>query len=140
VTVQTVDPADALQVGVYQLLTGADIGADVYDNVPEDASAPYVEIGEMVATEDSAHGNPGRQTVCVLHTWTRARSHRPGNQIGAAVVEALARQEATLDPLVDGHIVWQVEHEFSQTLKDPEPGVRHRVDRFRIRTRQEVSP
>ena len=141
------DPADAVQVGIYELLTGdatlAALVLGVYDNVPEDVVMDsdgdgYVVIGEMLSTPDGAHGSHGRQTSAVLHTWTRAQSHRPGNAIGAQIVALLNRADATLDPLVDGHAVWMVEHEFAQTLIDPEPGIRHRVDRFRIWTRQEA--
>lgn len=136
------DPADALQVGVYQLLSG-DTTLDglvngVFDSVPEDAEPPYVVIGEMLSSPDGAHASHGRQTSCVVHTWTRAPSHRPGNQIGARVAALLSRREEGLDPLVTGHKVWMIEHEFAQTLVDPEPGIRHRVDRFRIWTRQEA--
>lgn len=137
-----VDPADALQVGLYMLLSGdATLDAlitGVYDHVPEDAEPPYVVIGEMLASPDGAHGSYGRQTSCSVHTWTRAQSHRPGNAIGARIAALLSRREEALDPHVGGHIVWMVEHEFSQALIDPEPGIRHRVDRFRIWTRQEA--
>lgn len=135
------DPADALQVGLYELLSGdATFAAlaDVYDSVPEDAEPPYVVIGEMMSTDDSAHGSNGRSTAATLHTWTRAESNRPGNQIAERAVELLARQHAALDAEVAGHVVWMIEHEFAQTLVDPTPGIRHRVDRFRIWTRQEA--
>ena len=136
------DPADALQVGVFELLDGdATLGAlvtGVFDDVPEATARPYVSIGEMTSTEDSAHGAPGRETAALIHTWTDAQSFRPGNQIAARVVALLARQHAALDALVDGHVVWMIEHEFGQTLNDPDPTVRHRVDRFRIWTRQEA--
>lgn len=136
------DPADALQVGLYELLNGdATLGdlADVYDDVPEGALMPYVVVGEITSVEDSAHGAPGRATDATLHTWTDALSFRPGNQIAARVVALLAKQHAALDAAVDGHVVWRVDHEFGQTLRDPDdPNVRHRVDRFRIWTRQEA--
>lgn len=139
-----VDPADALQVGIYELLS-SDAALDaltlgVFDGVPEGTTllpdTGYVVIGEMTATPDGVHGKEGRQTSATLHTWTRAESHRQGNQIGAQVAALLTHQHAALDPLVAGHTVWRVEHEFSQTLVDPEPGIRHRVDRFRIWTKE----
>lgn len=141
-----VDPADALQVGIYELLTGdATLVAaveGVYDGTPEDESlAPgegYVVIGEIMATADGTHDGEGRQTSATLHTWTRAESHRPGNLIGAHLARLLWHQHVALDALVDGHKVWRVAHEFTQTLVDPEPGIRHRVDRFRIWTSQEA--
>jgi uncharacterized protein DUF3168 len=139
--VSAVDPADAIQVGLYELFTG-DVTlaalANVYDEVPEDAELPYVVIGEMTSTPDGAHGSHGRDTSIVLHTWTEAPSNRPGNQIGARLVALLARQAAALDAEVTGHKVWMIEHEFAQTLHDPQPGIRHRVDRFRVWTRQEA--
>jgi hypothetical protein len=141
VTQTASDPADALQVGLYARLSGdATLAAlaDVYDGVPEDVEHPYVVIGEMVSSVDGAHNSHGRETDVVLHTWTRAESHRPGNQIGARLSALLWHRHADLDPLVTGHTVWRIEHEFAQTLGDPEPGLRHRVDRFRVWTRQEA--
>ncbi len=131
------DPADALQVGLYELLS-SDAELTVYDDVPDGTDPPYVVIGEMDSAPDGAHGSHGRETAVVLHTWTRAESHRPGNQIGARLAALLTHRAADLDPLVTGHTVWRIEHEFAQTLVDPEPGIRHRVDRFRIWTRQEA--
>lgn len=135
------DPGGALQAGLYsRLANDATLTAlaDVYDGVPEGVEPDYVVIGEFTASPDYAHGSHGRSTSCVLHTWTRAESHVPGNAIGARVAALLNHQHAALDALVAGHTVWRVEHEFSQTLDDPEPGIRHRIDRFRVWTRQEA--
>lgn len=136
----TADPADALQAGIYALLS-ADAGvsalADVYDEVPEDVSAPYVVLGEVVTTDASTHDGQGRETVATLHTWTKARSFKPGNDIGAALVAALDRQAATLDAEVAGHSVWWTRHESAHTMRDPDPTLRHRVDTFRVRTSQD---
>ncbi|HMA26082.1 MAG: DUF3168 domain-containing protein [Solirubrobacterales bacterium] len=136
----TVDPADALQAGLYALLsqdTELAALADVYDYVPEDAAMPYIVIGEMTSADDSAHGSPGRQTQATFHTWARARGFQAANEIGAAIVALLARQQADLDAQVADHTVWAIRHDFSQTLRDPDPEVRHRVDRFAIFTRQD---
>ena len=135
------DPADALQVGLYGLLSGdatLTALANVYDGVPEGAELNYVVLGEMDAQPDGVHNGHGRETSAVLHTWTEAESHRPGNTIGARLVALLWHRHADLDALVTGHKVWRIEHEFSQTLVDPTPGIRHRVDRFRIWSTQEA--
>lgn len=131
------DPAAAVQTGIYERLS-TDATLDVYDDVPEGASKPYVVIGECTSVEDSAHGSPGRSTDATIHTWTEALGFASGNAIAARVVALLAKQHAALDAEVTGHKVWRVDHEFSQTLRDPDPNVRHRVDRFRIWTRQEA--
>lgn len=136
-----VDPADALQVGLYSLLDGdatLTALAGVYDGVPEDAEPPYVVIGEMLSTPDDVHGAEGRQTSVTLHTWARSQSFRPVNAIGARLSALLTHGETALDAVVTGHKVYMIEHEFAQTLVDPEPGIRHRVDRFRVWTAQEA--
>ena len=133
------DPADALQAGVYALLS-ADATltalAGVYDGVPETAEPAWVIIGEMTSLPDGVHGTEGRQTSATIHSWTRSDGFKPTNEIGARVVALLWHQHAALDAAVAGHKVWRVDHEFAQTLDDPEPHLRHRVDRFRIWTSQ----
>ncbi len=135
------DPTDAIQAGIFDLLDGdATLGAlvsGVYDGVPEDVELDYVVIGEMSSIPGGTHDGEGRETGATVHTWTRAESFAPGNAIGARVVALLWHRHAALDAVVTGHKVWRVEHEFAQTMVDPEPGIRHRVDRFRIWSSQE---
>lgn len=132
------DPADALQLGIYSRLTSdaplMSLVTGVYDGVREFGELDYVTIGEMTSSPDGVHGVDGRQTVASIHTWTRAESHAPGNTIAGHVVGLLLHQHVALDSVVSGHRVWRVTHEFAQNFVDPEPHVRHRVDRFRIYT------
>jgi len=133
------DPADALQVGLYALLSGdaaLTALASIYDGVPEGEDPAWVIIGEMTATPDGVHGLEGRQTSVTTHSWARANSFWTVNDIGACIVGLLWHRHADLDAEVTGHTVWRVDHEFSQTLMDPEPDLRHRVDRFRVWTTQ----
>jgi hypothetical protein len=144
VTVATVDPTDAVQVGIRAvLLADAALVAlladaeSVWDEPPEEALFPYVHIGEVTSISDGTHSAQGRQVVPTIHTWAKARSARPVNEIGARVVAVLDLQEAALDAAVTGVTVWMVLHEFSQTLRDPDRTIRHRIDRFRIYTSQD---
>nr|WP_281373649.1 DUF3168 domain-containing protein [Haloechinothrix aidingensis] len=114
-----------------------DLVTGVYDEVPEDAELDYVRIGDVQSSPDNTHGRHGRQLVHTIHTWSRARSSRPGNRIGERLVALLARNHAALDTHVAGHAVYLIAHESTQQLRDPEPSIRHRVDRFRIYTAQE---
>jgi hypothetical protein len=137
----TIDPVDAVHVGLYQRASGdAALMAmitGVFDNVPEHQARPYVTIGDLLSSPSNEHGRPGAQISVTFHTWTEARSSRPGDAIGARLVALFDRQHDPLDALVAGHTVWMVRHEFQQNLTDPTPGIRHRVDRFRIYTSQE---
>lgn len=135
------DPADALQVGVYGLLTSDATlvaMAGVFDGPPEGVAYPYVVIGEMTSTPEGVHGVEGRETVVTVHTWARSRGMKAVNDVGARVVRLLHHRHADLNTRVSGHRVWRVSHEFAHALDDPEPELRHRVDRFRVWTSQEA--
>ena len=141
-TTPTVDPTDAVQVGIRTLLLadtalGLLIGDGVWDEPPEDTTFPYVHIGEATSIVDGTHSGQGRQVVPTLHSWAKARSARPVNEIGARLVAVLDLQEAALNAATSGVTVWMVKHEFSQTLRDPDRTIRHRIDRFRIYTSQD---
>lgn len=136
-----VDPLTPVQAGLVALLSGdatlAGLSVGVFDEPPESVDMPYVTVRDLVSIPDNTHGRHGRQVTATLHTWTRARSNKPGNEIGARLVALLARQDRALDAVVVGHTVYMVVHEFQQNLTDPEPNIRHRVDRFRIFTTQQ---
>lgn len=142
-TALTVDPIDAVQIGVRTLLLArtsltALIGANnVWDEPPEDWSRHYVHIGEATSIPSGTHGGQGRQVVETIHSWAKSRSARSVNAIGAEIVAALDLQESALDA-VTSVTVWMVRHEFAQVLRDPDREIRHRIDRFRIWTTQEV--
>lgn len=144
-TTPTIDPCEAVQVGIRELLLGdAQLVAllsddeSVWDEPPEDEGYPYVHIGEVTSIIDGTHSGQGRQVVETIHSWARSRTAALVNEIGARVVAVLDLQHAALDSAVEGVTVWMVRHEFSQTMRDPDRTIRHRIDRFRIYTSQEV--
>lgn len=128
-------PELPVQTAVFQLLT-ADTEltnqAGVHDYVPEDATYPYVEIGETTTTDDSAHDRFGRSQVFTVHVWSKHRGHSEVLTIGNRVIELLDHQPLTISGF--DHIF--THFEFSQTLDDPDPLIRHGVYRFRITTEQ----
>lgn len=140
----TVDPVQAVQIGIRAVLLGdatltGIIGPrSVWDEPPEDEEMPYVHIGEQTSIPDGTHGGQGRQVASTLHSWAKARSAASVNSIGERLVALLDHQHGALDAATSGVTVWMVRHEFSQTLRDPDRTIRHRMDRFRIYTTQEV--
>lgn len=125
-----------IQQAIYTTLTGDPtlmaLISGVYDEPPEDASYPYVRIGEALESPDNRHGGFGRQTVVTLHTWTRYRGNAQGGEISDRLVQLLDHQSLA----VDGQHTVEVAYEFGQALRDPEPGIRHHVTRFRVTTEQ----
>ena len=141
-TVVTIDPVQAIQIGMRALLLAdgtltALIGEQsVWDEPPEDEEMPYVHIGEATSIADGTHSGQGRQVAATLHSWAKARSAKAVNDIGTRLVAVLDLQETALDAVTSGVTVWMIRHEFSQTLRDPNREIRHRIDRFRIWTNQ----
>lgn len=141
-----VDPAEAIQLGLWTLLRNDPelmaLGiTDVFDREPEPKPYPYVAIPDANATPDSDHGRHGRATVVNIHTWVRGwlreRNERLDNRIGARIIALVDHQIEALDAVVDGHTVYMVRHERTMTVPDPDREIRHRVDRLRIHTAQE---
>lgn len=105
----------------------------VYDYVPEDAERPYVTLGEAVSTPDNDLGGFGAETVLTIHVWTDARGMAAGQAIADRIVQLLDHQ-----PLViDGHRHIATRWEYGDSMRDPDPTIRHYVLRFRIVTAQD---
>lgn len=136
-TITVADPLLDIQQGIYRRLTGdAALGllvTGIFDEVPEGQTYPYVVLGEVIATPRNAHGSFGREVVATLHVWDRFRGYSRGLAIMNRVVALLDHQPLTLA----GHVVVSVRFEFSQTLRDPDPEIRHIPVRFRVTTEQE---
>lgn len=128
-------PLEAIQDAIYDRLSGdSELGAAVYDEVPEPAPKPYVRLGEATAIPDNAHGQIGWQTTQTLHVWSEYEGYAEANRIAGRVVELLDHQPMTLEP---PHEVTQVRFEFAQTLTDPKsPHPRHVPVRLRFFTAQ----
>lgn len=131
-------PLLPVQVAVYEKLSGdatLTALAGVYDYVPEDAGFPYVEIGETTQTPDNYLSRHGRQQVLTLHVWSKHRGYSEALQVENRLTELLDHQPLT----VDGFDHVYTHFEFGQTLRDPDPEIRHVVFRIRIATEQPPS-
>lgn len=130
----TTRPMAGIQTAIFERLAADDeLGAAVFDHVPEGAPYPYVVIGEAIETPNNWHGGHGRDTTVNLHVWSRQRGFSEANRIADRITQLLDHQPMT----VPGHAVISVRHEFSQTLRDTDPEIRHVPIRFRITTEQE---
>lgn len=129
-------PLLAIQEAMYAQMTEDEVLMDlltgVFDEVPEGQAKPYVVIGEALETPRNTHDGFGRESVVTLHIWSVHRGFAEALGIEAQLVALFDHQP--LD--TDGQHTVSVRYEFSQTLRDPEPGLRHIVLRFRISTEQ----
>jgi hypothetical protein len=108
-------------------------GYGVYDEVDEDASYPYVVVGEAWSTPDNTQSRFGWQTVTTVHVWSESLGTFEVLPIVRRVMQLLDHQPMILPH----HHVPGVNYEFHQILRDHTPQkLRHGIVRFRVFTEQ----
>jgi len=142
-------PLEVVQRVVYQLLSGdaemielapGGLGGSAawFDEVPEGQTHPYGTLGDMLSTEDNDHGSFGRTITLTLHVWSKTRGNQQGQRIAERAGELLDHQPDALTALMagSGHRCVSSRQEFDQSMGDPDPDIRHHVQRYRIVTAQ----
>ena len=123
----------ALQKGIYEALTSdVDVtsllgGARVYDDVPQNASFPYLTFGQSQARDWSTGTEDGQEHVITLHVWSQAGGRHETQEIIGAVRKVL--HDADLQ-LTD-HSLINLRHEFSDARRDPDGEHFHGIIRYR---------
>lgn len=116
-------PSNPLQAGVYTRLSAysaltALIGSGrVFDYVPENATPPYVVIGDDTSIDWGTKTTDGWEATLTVHAWDFEKAGRKSvKAILSAVYDALHRQEASVT--VSGFNLIQIRHEFETTYQD----------------------
>jgi hypothetical protein len=117
-------PSNALQAGIYTRLTGYSAltsllssSSTVYDFVPQDATAPYVVIGDDTSTDWSTKTTNGWDVTVTIHCWDYQKAGRKSvKAILSAVYDALHKQESSVT--VSGFTLVMLQSEFEQTFQD----------------------
>lgn len=123
-------PINDLQAQLFVALDG-DISADVYDNVPETVTKPWVTIGESFAIPDNWHGGFGWDILTTLHVWTKSHGFKSALDIVNEIIPILDHKRASL-ALPDSWSVVSIRFVQLSTLRDPDPELRHVPVQFRI--------
>jgi hypothetical protein len=121
-----------LQQAVYAKLTGhaplMALVSGVYDEVPEQATHPYVSLGSITENVDDAHNQRGLEASVVLHVWSKYRGFKEAAGILAELDAALDRQPLTVTGFRDVSIA----HQQHTELRDPDPDIRHINVSYRV--------
>lgn len=117
-----------LQTAIYGNLE-ASLSVPVYDDVPQDADAPYVTIGQATFVEFSTDGRNGFDCTQTVHVWSDYQGTKECKLLQGAVYDSLNRVELA----VTGYTVLGPEFEYSEVTNDPNGITRHGIQRFRIR-------
>lgn len=129
-----------LQQAVYtRLSSDADLAAlaGVYDEPPEDVPHPYVTVGESTETPMDAHDRRGVDITITLHIWSRYRGFRQALDILAALDRLMDQRGGAAALPVTGFTRVFCSRESYQTVRDPEPDVRHVTAIYRITAAEE---
>jgi len=129
-------PFNDLQAALYTALNGV-ISAGVYDDVPERITKPYVTIGEVFGTPDNWHGGFGWDILATIHVWTKSRGFKSALDVANEIIAALDHKRTALTLPATWSIV-SIRFVQLQTLRDPDPEIRHVPVQFRLVIHQEV--
>jgi hypothetical protein len=133
-------PEAAAQSALYALLAGdptlAQVPCGVYDDVPINASLPYVVFGEFLWQPQPRIGKPAGTVSAALHVWGRT-----GQDWAQAGYKQLHSIVAQLDVLLDnqqglaptgGWTFDAVDTEQHTLVRGPDGETRHAVCRYRL--------
>ena len=127
----------AVQTAIYSKLTGdatlmALIDA-VHDQVPEDATFPYVTIGGDTAVDFGTKSEQGQELTLTLIAWSRTHGRKEVKDILARIYTLLHETELSVgleSPNEFAHILTR--NEFEETFRDPDGLTQQGVARYRI--------
>lgn len=120
-----------VQKAIYAKLDAA-LTQPVYDDVPDNAIAPYVVIGDDTFIEFDSDLVNGFEATVTIHSWSKYRGRSEVKTIMAAIYDALHRAEFT----VQGYNLVGCDCEYSETFLESDGVTRHGVQRFRILIRE----
>ena len=122
----------ALQTTIYSTLNGDNtltntLGAGVFDEVVENASYPFVSLGEETAVDYSTKDLDGGEFTINIHVWSQYKGAKQTKEIMDRIHDLL--HDSSLS--VSGFNLINLRFEFSDILRDPDGVTRHGVMRFR---------
>lgn len=109
------------------------VGTKIYDIVPSDTTAPYVEIGDFDDHRDDKTCVSGRLIYVTIHVWTKApagSSRVEASRIARAVEGALTEASLTMP----SYRLVSLDHTRTQVFKDLDDAHLHGVVEFTART------
>ena len=122
----------ALQTTIYSTLSNDNtltntLGAGVFDEVVENASYPFVALGEETAIDYSTKDLDGGEFTINIHVWSQYKGSKQTKEIMDRIHDLL--HDSSLS--VSGFNLANLRFEFSDILRFPDGITRHGVMRFR---------
>jgi len=107
-------------------LIGGPTEARIFDRVPEKQVFPYIAFGPAQVIQQDATCIDGSEVYQQIDVWSRLPGFPECKRVAEAVREALHRLDATF-----GDLGFEIEHQFTNYLRDPDGLTSHAVLSFR---------
>lgn len=126
----------SLQESIFQALTNDPAlttllgGAHVFDDVPQDASFPYVTLAQSEARDWSTGTEEGSEHIVTLHVWSRAGGKKETQAIVEAVQDVLHDADLTLSD----HRLINLRQERAEVRLEPDGETYRAILRYRAVT------
>jgi len=72
-------------------------GREVYDDLPQNASMPYIVAGEIEGREWSDKFQPGQEVTSSIHVWSNYPGRKEAGEIMDEILSALTSSPLTLE-------------------------------------------
>ena len=105
----------------------SDLSCGVFDDVPQNASYPYIALGEETAVDFSVKDIQGGDLSVNIHVWSQYKGSKETKQIMDKIHDLLHN----INLSVTGFNLINLRFEFSDIMRDPDGITRHGVMRFR---------
>lgn len=105
----------------------SDLSCGVFDDVPQNASYPYIALGEETAVDFSVKDIQGGDLTVNIHVWSQYKGSKETKQIMDKIHDLLHN----INLSVTGFNLINLRFEFSDIMRDPDGITRHGVMRFR---------
>lgn len=121
-----------LQQAIFTALDGYVLGMSgevvpVYDDVPEDVTYPYIQIGEETVIDGAVKDRDGHEHTLTIHAWSQYRGRKEIKALMQSVYDLL--HDAGIN--LSGASLVNVRQEFATTLAENDGITRHGVMRYR---------
>ena len=100
----------------------------VYDDMPEQAPYPYVNMGEMTAMDWSDKSKPGQEVYLTIHIWSQYKGRKEVVEMGDMVIRALTKVPLVLAP---NFRIVLAELDMDELIMDIDGITRHKILRHR---------
>lgn len=123
-----------IQQAIYDALTQSPgVNYNVFDDIPQETSYPYINVGEATSGPFDTKTFNGFETAIIVHSWSRYSGRAEVKEMMGSVYDVLHNTQLP----VTGYNTVLCLFEFSETFLEDDGITRHGIQRFNLIITQE---